>query len=62
MEINVQFADSTESVIITYFSGPQPIGAYANIGTVLPNDSRWLTFYNLMSVMTQSYLPSPTAD
>ena len=60
MDVNVQFADSTQAVIITYFAGPQAPGAYANIGAVATTDARWATFYSSLPVGAQSYLPAPT--
>jgi len=61
MPIYVQFSDSTEATVITYFAGQQPPAIYANLGTVNPGDARWATFYNAMSLVMQVGLPAPTA-
>lgn len=45
----VQFSDSSETAIITYFGGPQPDGAYSNYGSLDTSDARWKAFYDAMS-------------
>ncbi|SDR37747.1 hypothetical protein SAMN05443245_5261 [Paraburkholderia fungorum] len=57
--IYVQFADSTDAVIIAYFSNAQDASAFPNQGTVAASDARWKTFYSASPL--QSYLPAPTA-
>jgi hypothetical protein len=55
--LNVQFTDSAQATIETYFSSPQVDGS--NMGTVESNDARWLTFYALFPAMAQAVLPAP---
>ncbi|MET3654103.1 hypothetical protein ABIC75_003841 [Dyella japonica] len=59
MDVNVQFADATNSVVITYFASPQDAGAYENLGTVATSDPQWASFYNSFAPNSQRNLPSP---
>jgi len=60
--INVQFADSTDAVIVGYFAGPQNPTAWPNQGTVQSNDSRWEAFYNAQPSIFQQGLPTPATS
>lgn len=57
--INVQFSDSTEAVIITYFGGPQDPKVYSNLGTVENSDPRWKTFFDSFPPWIQVGMPTP---
>jgi hypothetical protein len=57
--VNVQFSDSSESAIVSYFSGPQDPSEYENLGTVDTDDARWAAFYAAMGG-DRSMLPAPT--
>jgi hypothetical protein len=57
--LNVQFSDSTESIIVAYFASPQSASDYANLGTVETSDARWATFYDVVGGATL-WLPAPT--
>lgn len=58
--VNVQFSDSSESTIISYFSSPQDPEVWPNTGTVETTDARWKTYYEAQSPNIQPYLPSPS--
>jgi hypothetical protein len=58
--LNVQFADSTDAVIVSYFGCPQSETAYINQGTLATSDARWAAFYNALPPSTQQTLPAPT--
>lgn len=60
--LNVQFSDSTETVIVSSFAVPQDAGAYPNQGQIETSDPRWKTFFDLMNPAVQKYLPTPTSD
>lgn len=56
----VQFTDSTEEVIISYFCGmpPNP-DEWPNLGEVLTSDSRWSKYFYAQSPLLQATLPAP---
>lgn len=57
--INVQFSDSAQTEIVSYFGGPQNPSEHPNSGTVTTSDERWVAFY--VAVEGSSYgLPPPT--
>jgi hypothetical protein len=58
--INVQFADSTNTSIISYLGCPQDPKVWSNLGTVATNDDRWKSYYDAQSTFIQQYLPSPS--
>ncbi|TPG62199.1 hypothetical protein EAH77_12255 [Ewingella americana] len=58
----VQFTDTTEAVIISYFGGPQPIESWHNQGTVDSSDQRWSIYFDEQPVMLQRFLTPPTQD
>ena len=60
--INVQFSDSTETVIVSYFGAPQDSAAFANQGTVEITDARYKVFYESLAASLQSGLPIPTGS
>lgn len=57
--LNVQFTDSSESIIQSYFGNPQDETVYPNQGTVLSSDARWKAFVASMPALVQSELPAP---
>ena len=60
--IYVQFSDSAESEIVTYFGGAQDPDVYQNLGVVVSSDPRWKTFYEALPAPTQAGLPAPAAS
>jgi hypothetical protein len=54
--IYVQFADSTEAVIVSVFSSPQSATAYPNQGTVTATDSRYTTY---VAALEKAGMPAP---
>ncbi len=60
--LNVQFTDSTEATIKSYFASAQDPDLWPNFGTVASSDARWSTFYGEQPVYVQIGLPSPTGD
>lgn len=44
--LNVQFTDSSQKIIQSYFASEQDPSIYPNLGTVDATDPRWLAFYN----------------
>ncbi len=59
--IYVQFSDSTDSEIVSYFCCPQDPAEHPNQGEVDATDSRWDAFYNKQSAQVQPYLPVPVS-
>ncbi|MDR8787704.1 hypothetical protein FEP82_05696 [Burkholderia multivorans] len=59
--LNVQFVDSSESSISTYFGSPQDPSVYPNLGTVDTGDPRWEEFYNSAGGAITG-LPAPTPE
>jgi hypothetical protein len=57
--LNVQFSDSTEKIIIGYFSSPQDSAVWPNMGTVEVTDARWKAYYDAQPETSQQYLPAP---
>jgi hypothetical protein len=57
--LNVQFADSTETVIVSYFAGPQNPDAYPNLGTVDIGDTIWKSFYDAQPPWVKIGMPAP---
>jgi hypothetical protein len=55
----VQFTDSTETVIASVFSVPQP-AAWPNQGTVAASDARWAAYYATLPASVQATLTPPT--
>lgn len=55
----VQFQDSTEQVIVSYFGSPQDPAYYPNLGTVDTSDPRWRTFYELFPSWMSAGMPPP---
>jgi hypothetical protein len=56
--LNVQFADSTEQVISTYFASPQDPVVWQNQGTVESTDARWKAFVDAQPYLVQQALPA----
>ncbi|WP_175867855.1 hypothetical protein [Burkholderia diffusa] len=59
MELNVQFADATEAVVISYFGAPQGSTVYQNLGTLDSSDRRWKEYYEAQPTQNQQFLPVP---
>lgn len=59
--INVQFTDSNQKEVTSYFACAQDSSVYPNIGTIDPSDARWTTFYNSFSGAAQQGMPAPTS-
>lgn len=59
--INVQFSDNTSATIVSYFSVPQNVSVFANLGEVETSDPRWETYFNTLPASVQSSIPAPTA-
>lgn len=60
--INVQFADSTEAVVVAYFSGPQDPDVYPNQGKIGADDARWKTFLGSLPEAMQVGLPAASSN
>lgn len=59
--VNVQFSDSTEATIVSYFGSPQDSDVYANYAEIGTSDARWKTYYEAQSAFVQQYLPPPAS-
>ncbi|WP_157636146.1 hypothetical protein [Burkholderia ubonensis] len=57
--VNVQFADSTDAAVISYFGSPQNPSVYSNLGEIDPSDPRWKTYYDQQTSSVQAALPAP---
>lgn len=60
MGITVQFSDSTQATITSFFASPQSPQSYSNLGVVDASDARWKTFYDSLQPFGQIGLPVPT--
>ncbi|AIS96803.1 hypothetical protein BTHA_2670 [Burkholderia thailandensis MSMB59] len=60
--IYVQFSDSTETSICSYFSNPQDPDVYHNQGEVDLSDPRYKEFYASLPEFVQRDLPTPVDD
>jgi hypothetical protein len=60
--IDVQFSDSTNTTITSYFSSPQDVDVWPNSGQLDTSDARWKTFYSAQSAEIQAVIPAPSAD
>jgi hypothetical protein len=58
-KVNIQFSDSTQDVVIAYFSNAQDEAAYPNQGVLDLSDARWKAFYDSHTPFLQSLLPAP---
>jgi hypothetical protein len=58
--LNVQFSDSTDTIIVSYFGAPQNPEEFQNLGQVTTADPRWKTFFDGLSLSVQQALPQPT--
>lgn len=59
-QVNVQFTDSSETVVSSFFAGPQSATAFPNQGTLQTSSPLWLAFYNSMWKATAATgLPLP---
>jgi len=57
--INVQFRDSSQKEIVTYFGCKQDDSTYPNQGMIESGDDRYVSFYEAQPTMNQRYLPNP---
>jgi hypothetical protein len=55
----VQFSDSTQKNIVSYFASPQDSLVWQNLGEVDTSDTRWVAFYDAACTYVQKNLPSP---
>jgi hypothetical protein len=60
--INVQFADDSDQVVVSYLSGPQDPAYYPNQGVISTSDPRWAAYYNAKPFFLRDGLPTPTDD
>ncbi|AIP31734.1 hypothetical protein DR64_722 [Paraburkholderia xenovorans LB400] len=62
--INVQFADSTQTAIVSFFSGAPDPEFWSNCGTVDTSDPRWAAYYAEQQKFFPPIrgLPEPTID
>jgi hypothetical protein len=58
--LNIQFSDSTKTVIATYFGNPQDPDIYSNQGQVSTADPMWRNYYSSLPASVQQWLPQPT--
>lgn len=58
-QIDVQFADDSDTVIVSYFGAPQDPSNFPNLGTVDVSDERWKTYFAVQPPWVQPYLPAP---
>jgi hypothetical protein len=56
----VQFRDSSNTEIVSYFGCPQDKVAWPNQGTVDTTDQRWKTFFTSLPPVAQVTLPAPS--
>lgn len=56
----VQFADSTQTVIVSYFGAPQDESEFPNQGAVDASDARYKTFFNSLPQSATPGMPVPT--
>lgn len=61
MLVNIQFSDSTNTVIISYFNSPQDPSVFPNQGQIDTSDARYVTWYDEQSFFAQMALPAPSA-
>lgn len=59
--IYVQFADTTEEVVISFFGAPQDLIAYPNQGSISANDARWNAYFSTLPAAVQKVLPAPVS-
>lgn len=55
----VQFEDTTEQKIISFFGAPQDPEVWPNQGTVDTSDPRWHAFYDAYPDVLKIYIPVP---
>jgi hypothetical protein len=53
----VQFQDSSNQVIVSYFTCSQDLTYFSNQGTVTITDPRWLAYYDAQVPGIQAMLP-----
>lgn len=59
--VYVQFADSTDAMIVAAFAVAQNPAYYPNSGEVDTSDARWKTYYDSLPEFAQVGWPAPTA-
>ena len=59
MMIDVQFSDSAETTIVSWFACPQDPTVYPNQGQVDTSDNRYKAFFDARPVSMQKGLPAP---
>jgi hypothetical protein len=58
--INVQFSDSTQKSVVSYFGCPQDPSAYPNQGQIDTSDPRYAAFYSSLPPIAQPGMPTPS--
>ncbi|WP_129112333.1 hypothetical protein [Burkholderia pseudomallei] len=58
--ISVQFADSTQAAVVSYFSGPQNATTFPYQGQIDTHDARYSTFFASIPVALRTGMPIPT--
>jgi hypothetical protein len=61
-QLNVQFSDSSKTIIVGYFSDPQDPEVFKNQGVVTADDPRWKAYYNSLIPLMQEGMPVPIAS
>ncbi|SEI42743.1 hypothetical protein SAMN05192539_1001329 [Paraburkholderia diazotrophica] len=56
----VQFSDSTQKTIVSYFGSLQDESQIPNLGSVQASDPRWGALVNLFPPSAQAVLPTPS--
>lgn len=57
--IYVQFSDSTDAEIMSYFSTPQDPTVWPNQGAIDVTDARYAAFFATLPAEARQYLPVP---
>lgn len=57
--VYIQFSDSTDATIVSYFGSPQDPEIYPNYAQIDTSDVRWKAYYDAQTAALQAYLPSP---
>lgn len=60
-EICIQFSDSTETAIVSYFGSPQDPEVFQNYAQIDTSDTRWKAYFDEQTPEIQANLPQPIA-
>lgn len=58
--IYVQFADTSETTVISFFSCPQDPSVWPNQGVLESDDERWRKYFTSLPDYVREGLPDPT--